>query len=59
MEVFLINARVFSGSSGSSVYTYNQGSYLTREGITIGNGFLFENLILIIMVQNDNNTKAI
>ena len=33
---FLIDTSVFTGSSGSPVYLFNQGSYSTDRGITMG-----------------------
>lgn len=33
---FLIDTAVFTGSSGSPVYLFNQGSYATDKGITMG-----------------------
>lgn len=33
---FLIDTSVFTGSSGSPVYLFNQGSYATDKGITMG-----------------------
>jgi len=33
---FLIDTAVFPGSSGSPVYLFNQGSYATNNGITMG-----------------------
>ncbi|MFR3321383.1 MAG: hypothetical protein ACLTSZ_09905 [Lachnospiraceae bacterium] len=35
-NVFLIDAGVFPGSSGSPVFIYNHGSYPTKDGIAIG-----------------------
>lgn len=57
-EVFLIDAGVFPGSSGSPVFIYNQGSYPTKEGIAIGNRLLFVGVISETMVRNDNDTKS-
>lgn len=39
--VFLIDAGVFPGSSGSPVFIYNQGSYASDRGINIGTRVLF------------------
>lgn len=44
-KVFLIDAGVFPGSSGSPVFIYNQGSYATKTGITIGSRLLFVGVI--------------
>lgn len=43
--IFLIDAGVFPGSSGSPVFIYNQGSYSTKDGISIGNRLLFVGII--------------
>lgn len=39
--VFLIDASVFPGSSGSPVFIYNNGSYSDREGLHIGSGRIY------------------
>lgn len=38
---FLIDASAFPGSSGSPVFIFNNGSYSTNKGITIGNRIYF------------------
>lgn len=43
--IFLIDAGVFPGSSGSPVFIYNQGSYATKDGIIIGSRLLFVGII--------------
>lgn len=43
--IFLIDAGVFPGSSGSPVFIYNQGSYATKDGISIGNRILFVGIV--------------
>lgn len=50
-EVFLIDAGVFPGSSGSPVFIFNQGSYPTTDGITIGNRLLFVGIITRTMIR--------
>ncbi|HAT4245994.1 serine protease [Clostridium perfringens] len=50
--IFLIDAGVFPGSSGSPVFIYNQGSYATRDGITIGNRVLFVGIISETILSN-------
>ena len=52
-KVFLIDAGVFPGSSGSPVFIFNQGSYPTTDGITIGNRLLFVGIITQTMLTND------
>lgn len=48
---FLIDAGVFPGSSGSPVFILNQGSYATREGLTIGTRLLFLGVIAQTMTR--------
>lgn len=43
--VFLIDAGVFPGSSGSPVFILNQGAYATRDGLSVGNRLLFMGII--------------
>lgn len=38
---FLIDAAVFPGSSGSPVFIFNEGSYSTPEGLSLGTRLLF------------------
>lgn len=45
-EAFLIDAGVFPGSSGSPVFIFNQGSYPTKNGITIGSRLFFVGVIV-------------
>ncbi|MEM5018637.1 serine protease [Metabacillus indicus] len=42
---FLIDAGVYPGSSGSPVFLFNQGSYSTNEGISIGSRLMFLGVI--------------
>ncbi len=44
-EVFLIDAGVFQGSSGSPVFIYNRGAYPTKDGFGIGNRLFFVGVI--------------
>lgn len=50
---FLIDAGVFPGSSGSPVFIYNQGSYATNDGITIGTRLLFIGIISETIIRQD------
>lgn len=43
--MFIIDAGVFPGSSGSPVFIYNQGSFATDQGITVGTRILFIGII--------------
>lgn len=51
--VFLIDAEVFPGSSGSPVFLFNEGAYSTKGGINIGN-----RLVLVGMVTRSLNDPA-
>jgi hypothetical protein len=55
---FLVDAGVFPGSSGSPVFILNQGSYSTRNGISIGNRLLFLGVITDSILRLDGNEKA-
>ncbi len=54
--VFLIDASVFPGSSGSPVMIYNQGSYATPQGITIGTRIHFLGLISQVLIREEQGT---
>ena len=54
-DVFLIDAGVFPGSSGSPVFIFNQGTYPTKDGIALGNRLLFVGVISQTMLR-DNAT---
>lgn len=55
---FLVDAGVFPGSSGSPVFILNQGSYATKNGISIGNRLLFLGVITESMLRIDGDEKA-
>ena len=57
-EVFLIDAGVFPGSSGSPVFIYNQGAYPTKNGITMGKRLLFIGVISQTMLSNISTGKS-
>lgn len=44
-EEFIIDASVFPGSSGSPAFIFNQGSYSTGNGITIGSRLMFVGVV--------------
>ena len=44
-SVFLIDASIFPGSSGSPVFIMNAGAYLTRKGINVGTRTLFLGIV--------------
>ena len=50
---FIIDAGVFPGSSGSPVFIYNQGSYATNKGITIGTRVFFVGIITSAFISGD------
>jgi len=52
-KVFLVDASVFPGSSGSPVLICNQGSYGTRQGITIGTRVLFLGVIAQVVIRKE------
>lgn len=52
-EVFLIDAGVFPGSSGSPVFIYNRGTYPTLDGIAVGNRLLFVGIISQTVLKKD------
>lgn len=56
-EVFLIDAGVFPGSSGSPVFIYNQGAYATDNGITVGNRLHFVGVISQTMLSSNNGNS--
>lgn len=56
-EKFLIDAGVYPGSSGSPVFIYNQGSFGTDEGITIGSRLLFIGIISETIITTKNDTQ--
>lgn len=43
--VFLIDASVFGGSSGSPVFILNQGSYATKHGLTMGSRLILLGIV--------------
>ena len=50
---FLIDGGVYPGSSGSPVIKYNQGSYATDSGITIGTRLYFVGIIYQTTVRGE------
>lgn len=56
---FLIDAGVFPGSSGSPVFIYNQGSYATNNGITVGTRLLFIGIISETMIRQDGEKSDV
>lgn len=56
--MFLIDAGVFPGSSGSPVFILNQGAYATKGGLTVGNRLLFLGVITQSMLRPEKNGAA-
>ncbi|WP_439879882.1 S1 family peptidase [Pontibacter sp. MBLB2868] len=54
-EKFLIDAGVYPGSSGSPVFIYNQGSYATENGVTIGTRLFFLGVLSESIISSSNN----
>ena len=53
-EKFLIDAGVYPGSSGSPVFIFNQGSFLDKDAVVIGNRLIFVGMISESVIKNDN-----
>jgi hypothetical protein len=56
--VFLVDAGVYPGSSGSPVFIMNQGAYASRTGLTVGTRLLFLGLITSTMLRSEGTTNA-
>ena len=57
-EVFLIDAGVFPGSSGSPVLIYNQGTYPVKDGIALGSRLIFVGVLSKTMLRDNATGKA-
>ena len=57
-EVFLIDAGVFPGSSGSPVFIYNQGTYPVKDGIALGSRLIFVGVLSKTMLRDNATRKA-
>lgn len=58
--VFLIDASIFPGSSGSPVFLCNIGSYSPRgRGVVIGNRLFFLGIVASVYIMQDSNTIEI
>lgn len=57
--IFLIDAGVFPGSSGSPVFILNQGSYATRDGIAIGSRLLFLGMITESILRLEGQDRSV
>ena len=56
--VFLIDAGVYPGSSGSPVFIMNQGAYATKTGLNVGSRLLFLGLITGTMLRTEGTGNA-
>ena len=55
--IFLIDAGVFPGSSGSPVFIFNQGAYATKDGLAIGSRLLFLGIICQTMIRKESDKE--
>jgi hypothetical protein len=53
--VFLIDASVFPGSSGSPVVICNQGGFATRHGFAVGSRFMLLGVVSQVLVDHQDN----
>ncbi len=58
-KVFLVDASVFPGSSGSPVLICNHGSYRTKRGIVIGARVLFLGVIAQVVIRGEEGKIVI
>lgn len=56
-EIFLIDAGVFPGSSGSPVFIYNRGTYPTSDGIAVGSRLLFVGILSQTLQKRGGDEK--
>ncbi len=57
-NIFLIDAGVFPGSSGSPVFILNSGAYTTNQGIVIGNRIYFLGIISNTIQRNEAGSQV-
>ncbi|MGZ8174705.1 MAG: trypsin-like peptidase domain-containing protein [Methylobacter sp.] len=53
--IFLIDASVFPGSSGSPVFILNQGSYIKDGGVILGSRLIFVGIVAEVFIKRDIN----
>ncbi len=53
--IFLVDASVFPGSSGSPVVICNHGGFATKSGFSVGTRVLLLGIISSVLVQRSNN----
>lgn len=56
MPMFLIDASVFGGSSGSPVFILNTGSYPSRQGLVVGTRVLFLGIVASVAIAPREGT---
>lgn len=54
--IFLVDASVFPGSSGSPVFIYNLGSYGSRRGLSVGTRLFFLGIIAQVAYREEEGT---
>lgn len=54
--IFLVDASVFPGSSGSPVLIYNLGSYNMRKGLSVGTRILFLGIIAQVAYREEEGS---
>ena len=54
--IFLLDASVFPGSSGSPVLIYNLGGYTSRRGFTVGTRVFFLGIIAQVVYREEQGT---
>ncbi|MBI4849874.1 MAG: trypsin-like peptidase domain-containing protein [Nitrospirae bacterium] len=57
-EIFLIDAGVFPGSSGSPVFILNEGAYSTSSGLIIGSRVKFIGVLTSAITKNDPSANV-
>ena len=56
---FLIDAAIFPGSSGSPVLLFNQGTYATRQGVTVGSRVKLLGIVYAVFNNSVNGEISI
>ena len=56
-KVFLIDAGVFPGSSGSPVFIYNRGTFPTKDGIAVGNRIMFVGILTETLQRKEGDKR--
>lgn len=54
--IFLIDASVFPGSSGSPVFIYNPSGFGTNKSFTVGSRFIFLGVIAEVLIRQETGT---